>query len=218
MKLAKTFPKRPKSIEEEVANAASHGLGFVAAIVAVPSLLKTASRDGDSLFIAGVCVFSASVVLMYFSSAVSHALPAGRAKSRFLLLDHAAIYLLIAGTYTPFSVGVMRDYSGWTILGAIWALAFLGFYLMSDGKNPHPILNTLLYLAMGWLILFALEPLISNVPREGIAWILAGGLFYTAGVVFYVTSSRLRFGHLVWHLFVMAGTACHYVAVMRYAA
>jgi len=218
MKLAKTFPKRPKSIEEEVANAASHGLGFVAAIVAVPSLLKTASRDGDSLFIAGVCVFSASVVLMYFSSAVYHALPAGRAKSRFLLLDHAAIYLLIAGTYTPFSVGVMRDYSGWTILGAIWALAFLGFYLMSDGKNPHPILNTLLYLAMGWLILFALEPLISNVPREGIAWILAGGVFYTVGVLFYVTSSRLRFGHLVWHLFVMAGTACHYVAVMRYAA
>ncbi len=218
MKLAKTFPKRPKSIEEEIANAASHGLGFVAAIVAVPSLLKAAARDGDSLFIAGVCVFSASVVLMYFSSSVYHALPAGKAKSRFLLLDHAAIYLLIAGTYTPFTVGVMRDNSGWTILAAIWALAFLGFYLMSDGKNPHPFLNTLLYLAMGWLILFALEPLISNVPWQGVAWILAGGVFYTVGVLFYVTSSRLRFGHLIWHLFVMAGTACHYVAVLRYAA
>lgn len=218
MKLAKTFPKRPKTIEEEIANAASHGLGFVAAIVAVPSLLKSASRDGDPLFIAGVCVFSASVVLMYFSSSVYHALPAGKAKSRFLLLDHAAIYLLIAGTYTPFSLGVMRDSLGWSILGVIWALAFLGVYLMSDGNKPHPFLSTSLYLAMGWLILFALEPLISTVPQEGIAWILAGGLFYTAGVVFYATSSRIRFGHLVWHLFVMAGTACHYVAVMWYAA
>jgi len=218
MKPTNADTKRPKSLEEEIANSASHGLGFVAAIAAMPTLVRTASRDGDALFIAGVCVFSASVLLMYFSSSVYHALPAGKAKSRFLLLDHAAIYLLIAGTYTPFTVGVMRDYSGWTILGVIWALAFLGFYLMSDGKNPHPILNTLLYLAMGWLILFALEPLISNVPREGIAWILAGGVFYTVGVVFYATSSRLRFGHLVWHLFVMAGTACHYVAVMWYAA
>jgi len=218
MKRANAFPKRPKTIEEEIANAASHGLGFFVAIAAVPSLLKTASRDGDSLFIAGVCVFSASVLLMYFSSSVYHALPAGKAKSRFLLLDHAAIYFLIAGTYTPFTLGVMRDSSGWSILGAVWALAFLGLYLMSDGKNPHPFLNTSLYLAMGWLVLIALEPLVSNVPRQGIAWILAGGLFYTAGVVFYATSSRIRFGHLVWHLFVMAGTACHYFAVLWYAA
>lgn len=218
MTLSNTFPKRPKSLAEEVANSASHGMGLVAAIVALPSLIRMASHDGDSLFLAGVCVFAASVLLMYFSSSVYHALPAGKAKSRFLLLDHAAIYVLIAGTYTPFTLGVLRDDLGWSILGIIWALAFAGLVMTFNGEKSNPILNTLLYLAMGWLILIALDPLISNVPWQGVSWILAGGVFYTVGVVFYATSSRLRFGHLVWHIFVMAGTVCHYFAVLWYAA
>lgn len=218
MKLMNTFPKRQRSLSEEVANSASHGVGFVSAVAGAPILISNASQSGDPLFLTGVCIFAASVVLMYFASSVYHALPAGAAKQRFLTLDHSAIFVLIAGTYTPFTLGVMRGTWGWAILGVIWALAIAGVYLMTREKRTHPIFSTLLYLMMGWLILFALKPLFERVPQTGILWILAGGLFYTVGVVFFAMSSRLRYGHLVWHLFVMAGTACHYFAVLRYAA
>jgi hemolysin III len=218
VKLTNTFQKRQRTTAEEVANSASHGVGFVSAVAGAPVLIANASRGGDPLFLTGVCIFAASVVLMYFASSVYHALPAGVAKQRFLTLDHSAIFVLIAGTYTPFTLGVMRGPSGWAIFGVIWALAIVGVYLMTREKRTHPIFSTLLYLMMGWLILFALKPLFERVPQTGILWILAGGLFYTVGVVFFAMSSRLRYGHLVWHLFVMAGTACHYFAVLRYAA
>jgi len=212
------IPKQEKSNSEEIANSVSHGLGLVAAIVGAPVLIRNASQGGDTVFLIAVCIFAACVLLMYFSSSIYHALPAGKAKKRFLFLDHSAIFFLIAGTYTPFTLGVLRGAVGWAIFGVIWSLAIAGIYLMANGKASHPLVSTLLYLMMGWLILFALKPLIARVPQSGVMWILAGGLFYTVGIVFYATSSRLRYGHLVWHLFVMAGTVCHYFAVLWYAA
>jgi hemolysin III len=130
----------------------------------------------------------------------------------------SAIFLLIAGSYTPFTLGVLRGAWGWLLFGVVWGLALAGIVLKSVGKASQPIFSTGLYLSMGWLIVVAVDPLFAKVPAAGLLWLLAGGLFYTAGVAFYATDSRLRFGHLIWHLFVMAGTTCHYFAVLWYAA
>jgi hemolysin III len=158
------------------------------------------------------------MLLLYLASAVYHALPAGRAKRVFRVLDHSAIFLLIAGTYAPFALGVLRGAWGWTLFGLVWFLALAGVVFKTVGKTSRPILSTGLYLLMGWLVVIAVDPMVARVSLSGLLWLLAGGSFYTAGVAFYATDSRLRFGHLAWHLFVMAGTACHYFAVLWYAA
>jgi hemolysin III len=136
----------------------------------------------------------------------------------FRVIEHCAIFLLIAGTYTPFTLGVLRGPWGWTLFGLVWGLAAAGVALKAFGRIPHPIASTGLYLLMGWLILIAVNPLYERVPASGLLWLVAGGVAYTAGVVFFVTDSRLRYGHFIWHLFVMAGTTCHYFAVLWYAA
>ena len=140
-----------------------------------------------------------------------------RAKRVFRIIDHAAIYLLIAGTYTPFTLGVLRGPWGWTLFGLVWGLAVIGIFLKSVRGIRYPRLSTVVYLAMGWLVLIALKPLWNNVPAWGLFWLLAGGVAYTAGVGFYA-ADRLRYSHFVWHLFVLAGTACHFVAVLLYSA
>ena len=209
---------REQSRAEEVANAASHGLGLVAGLVGVPWLVVHAAPHGDGAFIVGAVLFCASLLLVYLASTVYHALPAGRAKRVFRVLDHASIYLLIAGTYTPFTLGVLRGAWGWTLFGIVWGLAFAGVALKASGRASHPVFSVGLYLLMGWLVVIAVEPMFARVPTAGLLWLLAGGLSYTAGVAFYATDSWLRFGHFIWHLFVMLGTACHYVAVLWYAA
>ena len=135
----------------------------------------------------------------------------------FQLLDHGAIYLLIAGTYTPFTLGVLRGPWGWTLFGCIWALAVAGIVYKAVGGVRHPRLSAGLYLAMGWLVLVAAKPLWHAMPGWGLFWLAAGGVAYTAGVGFFA-ATRLRYAHFVWHLFVLAGTACHFIAVLRYAA
>ena len=209
---------RDQSRAEELTNSLSHGLGIVAALVGVPVLLVHAARQGDAAFIVGAAVFSASVLCVYLASTLYHALPAGTAKRVFQVLDHAAIYLLIAGTYTPFTLGVLRGAWGWTLFGIVWTLAVAGIALKASGGLRHPLLSSAIYLLMGWVVVVAVDPLLARMPAAGLWWLLAGGLFYTAGVVFYVTDSRLRYGHLVWHFFVLAGTVCHYFAVLWYAA
>jgi hemolysin III len=134
------------------------------------------------------------------------------------VLDHSAIYLLIAGTYTPFTLGVLRGPWGWTLLGTIWTLALLGILAKSTIGFRFPRLSTVLYAAMGWLVLIAIRPLVTHVSPAGLAWLFAGGVCYTAGIAFYATDTRLRYGHALWHLFVVAGSACHVVAVLWYAA
>lgn len=210
--------KREQSRGEEIANSISHGIGLVAALVATPYLIMQAVRRGDTGFIVGASLFAATMVLLYLASTVYHALPSGKAKRVFHIIEHSSIFLLIAGTYTPFTLGVLRGVWGWTLLGLVWGLAVAGVALKSFKRLFHPILSTGLYLFMGWLVLIVIKPLYTHVPVSGLLWLFAGGVAYTAGVAFFAADSRLRYGHFVWHLFVMAGTACHYFAVLWYAA
>ena len=212
-------PKREQSRREEIANSVSHSVGLVAALLATPPLLMQAAQHGDDGFIIGASVFAASMVLLYLASALYHALPPGKVKRAFRVIEHSAIFLLIAGTYTPFTLGVLHGAWGWTLLGLIWALALGGVVLKVLARMSHPIISTGLYLLMGWLIVIAIEPLSARgVPISGLLLLLAGGMAYTAGVAFYALDARLRYGHFIWHLFVMTGTACHYFAVLWYAA
>ena len=208
-------PGAAQSVGEELANSISHGTGFLAALIALPVLVLGAVRHGAAPTV-GASVFAATMALLYFTSTLYHALAPGRAKRVFHVLDHGAIYLLIAGTYTPFTLGVLRGPWGWTLFGLIWALAVAGIVLKSVGGVRHPRLSTALYLAMGWLILAVARPLWQAMPGRGLLWLAAGGVAYTAGVGFYA-ARRMRYAHFVWHLFVLAGTACHFVAVLRYS-
>jgi hemolysin III len=212
------FPRREQTRAEELGNTISHGIGLVAALVGIPFLVATVARQGDLLNTVGAIVFSATVVALYFSSTVYHGLQNGKAKRVFRVVEHSAIYVLIAGTYTPFALGVLRGPWGWTLLGAVWAFAAVGVTLKVCSKASHPVLSTGLYLLMGWLIVVAAEPLIAGLLTPVLLLLIAGGLSYTVGVIFFALDSRLHFGHLVWHAFVMAGTACHYFAVLLHAA
>lgn len=209
--------ERPQTPGEEIANSVSHGAALIAALIAVPFLLVAAS-DLPAASIVGASVFAATMLLLYFTSTLYHALPRGRAKRVFMKLDHGAIYLFIAGSYTPFTLGVLHGAWGWTLFGLIWGMAALGIFLKAFGRLSHPWLSTALYLAMGWLVLIAIVPLVRSVAPAGVALLVAGGLAYSAGCVFYLLDNRLRYAHAVWHAFVVAGSAFHYFAVFGYAA
>lgn len=218
MRILPVAPKREQSQAEEIANSISHGVGLVAALVGTPFLILHAARHGDGIFIVGTSVFAATMILLYLASTLYHALPMSKAKRVFRVIEHSAIFLLIAGTYTPFTLGVLRGVWGWTLFGLVWGLAVTGVALKAFDRMSHPIVSTGLYLLMGWLILIAVNPLSDRVPASGLLWLAAGGVAYTAGVAFFAADSRLRYGHFIWHLFVMAGTTCHYFAVLGYAA
>ncbi len=207
---------RLQSLGEEIANSVSHGLALLAAIGAVPFLMA-AARDLSTASRVGAVVFAVTMVLLYFTSMLYHALPNGRAKRVFLKLDYCAIFLFIAGSYTPFALGALYGAWGWTLFGLVWALAVVGVILKSTDKLSHPWISTGLYLGMGWLVLIAAVPLVERVPTQGLVWLVAGGLAYTLGVVFFVLDSRIRYAHAIWHGFVVAGTGCHFFAVMGYA-
>lgn len=209
---------REQSKGEELANALSHGMGLLAALIGTPVLIAHAVSLGQTLFVVGVSVFCATMIVLYLGSMMYHALPAGSAKRVFRRIEHSAIYLLIAGTYTPFTLGVLKGPWGWSLFGAVWGLAIIGVALKVLQKQHHVILSTCLYLLMGWTVVIAIEPLLANMTMAGLLWLLAGGLFYTVGVVFFATDSIMAYGHFIWHLFVIAGTSCHYFAIFWYAA
>lgn len=208
--------ERPQSFEEEIANGVSHGIALVVCLIATPFLISSVSQSGDAWSAAGACVFAGATIFMYLSSTLYHVLPENRAKRVFRLLDHGAIFLLIAGTYTPFTLGILRGAWGWTLFGLVWSMAILGLVLKVVGVMRHPRLSTGLYLAMGWLMLIAIRPLYLKVPLPGIFWLLAGGIAYTGGVAFFA-AEQVRYSHFVWHLFVVLGTTCHFFAVLWYA-
>jgi len=210
-------PERVQTLGEEVANAISHGAGLIAAIVAFPILVTVTAKAGSTMNVVAACIFATTMVLMYLFSTIYHAVPAGRFKQFFRKMDHAAIYLLIAGSYTPFTMGILKGAWGWTLFGVIWAIATLGLVLMFWNKLSRPWISNGLYLLMGWLVLIAIVPLVQKLSPEGLAWLVAGGLAYTGGVIFYATDAKLRFGHFVWHLFVLAGTVCHFFAILWHA-
>ena len=205
------------SREEEIANAISHGFGLLAAMTAAPLLIISAVHGGGASRLVGASVFAASMLLLYATSTLYHALPRSRAKEVFRILDHVAIYVLIAGTYTPFALGVLRGGWGSAVLWTIWSLALVCVIHKSLYGVRYPRLSTSLYLVMGWLCLLVLKPLLTVLPAWGLVWLLAGGVAYTAGVWFY-TAARIRYAHFIWHLLVMLGTGCHFIAVFRYAA
>ena len=216
MRILLAGPTREQSRAEEIANSISHGIALVAAFVGSPFLIMQAARHGNTGFLVGTCLFAATTILLYLSSTIYHALPIGKAKRAFRVFEHCAIFFLIAGTYTPFTLGILRGAWGWTLFGFIWCLAVAGVVLKLFGKRSHPVLSTCLYLLMGWLVLIAIAPLSAKMPAAGLSWLVAGGLCYTVGVVFFATDSRLLYGHLIWHLFVIAGTTCHFIAVLWY--
>jgi hemolysin III len=209
-------PQRLQSPGEEIANSVSHGVGLVAALVATPILLH-AARRGNRLDFAGAAVFSATLVLLYLASTLYHALPRSGAKRTIRALDHSAVFLLIAGTYTPFAFSVLHGPLGWTLLAVEWSLATAGIGLTVVEGERFERLSTPVYVVMGWLIVFAVRSLARELPLRGVLWLVAGGLAYTAGVGF-LTARRVRYGHFVWHLFVLVGSACHWVAIFRYAS
>jgi hemolysin III len=202
--------ERRQSQGEEIANSVSHGVGFVMAVAAAPVLISVTARTGTSANVVGASVFAATMVY----HAVSH----DGAKTLFRKLDHGAIFLLIAGTYTPFTLGALNGPMGWTLFGLVWGLAVVGVTLKAFDRIGRPVASLSLYLVMGWLCVIAIEPLQQRVPLPGLLLLGGGGLAYMAGVAFFAVDSRLRYGHFIWHLFVLAGTVCHFFAVLGYAA
>ena len=211
------LPKRVQSLGEEIANSVSHGVGLIAVLAASPFLIAVAVEHGGTAFVVGTSTFVTTMALLYLASTLYHALPRGKAKRVFQVIEHSAIFLVIAGTYTPFALGVLHGVWGWVLIVLVWGLASVGVLLKTVGGAGHPKLSVALYLGIGWLILIAVRPLWLLVPLSGLAWLLLGGVTYTVGVAFYA-SQRLRYAHFIWHLFVLAGTTCHFVAVRFYAA
>ena len=208
-------PDAHQSRGEEIANVLSHGIGLVAILGAAPFLMAAAWRRGAFGSILGAALFVGSAALLYLSSTLYHAAPAQR-KGFFRMLDHLAIFFLIAGTYTPFALGPLKGTFGWAVFALVWLMAFIGVLFKVLARFRFPYVSTAMYIGMGWLAVFIIRPLATHVAPAGLMWLVAGGLAYTAGVLFYHWE-RMKFAHFIWHLFVLAGTACHFVAVLRYA-
>lgn len=203
------------SATEELANALTHGLGATAALAGGAVLIALAAVHGDAWQLAGAIVFGISLLLLYVASTLYHAVRHPVAKARLKVFDHCAIYVLIAGTYTPFTLVGLRGAWGWGLFAGIWTLALAGivFKLFFTGRFKR--LSTALYIAMGWLVVIAIKPLLANLDASTLGWLLAGGLSYTLGTVFYHRPS-MRYSHAIWHLFVIGGSVCHYIAVMAH--
>jgi len=201
--------------EGERFNTVSAAIGLVAALAGATVLVVLAARQGNPWKIASLSVYGATLFLSYLGATLYHATP-GKHKALLRRLDRLAIYLLIAGTYTPFTLITLRGTVGWTIFGTIWALAVLGVFMDTSRQIRRGVLPVFVYLAMGWLCVVAIKPLLHALPLPGFLWLLAGGLFYTIGVVFFALGSRVRHSHGIWHLLVMAGSVSHYIAIIVY--
>lgn len=205
---------RSQTLGEEVANAVSHGLGALLAIAALPILVHSAATRGGAADVVAASLFAGTAIVLYLVSTVYHALPAGRAKAWLNRMDHAAIYLFIAGSYMPFLFGALRGAWGWALFGVLWGAAALGVVAKLFNRLRHPLWSTGLYVAMGWVALVAVVPLMERLSSAGLLWLLAGGLSYTAGAVVFLFDGRVRYGHFVWHLFVLGGSVCHFFAAL----
>ena len=209
---------RVVSLREEVANAVTHGVGLVLSLIGMPILILAALDRGERVTVIGASVFGATLIALYAASTLYHAIPHPTLKQKLRVVDHAAIYLLIAGTYTPFTLGVLRGTWGWTLFGIVWTLAAVGVLCkVVFGSGAMAKVSTAIYVAMGWVIIIAIKPLMASMEHAGLLLLVAGGLCYTGGVMFYVDRRR-AWTHPVWHLFVMGGSICHYFAVLWYAA
>jgi hemolysin III len=203
------------TVGEEIAHALTHGLGLVLSIAGAALLVAAASLRGDAWHVVGCAVFGTTLVLLYAASTLYHGAPIGRAKRLLQRLDHAAIFLLIAGTYTPFTLVSLRDGWGFALFALVWGIALVGVALVAAIPQHMRRLSVALYLAMGWMVVIVLEPLARSVGTDGLTLLVLGGLAYSVGVIFYAWE-RLPYNHAVWHVFVLAGSACHFSCVLRY--
>ncbi len=210
-----SFAEKGFSQGEEIAHAITHGIGAVASIVALVLMVVFAAQRGGARLIVGVSIFGASMVILYSASTLYHALTPKRAKRFFELMDHGAIYLLIAGSFTPFSLVVLGGGWGWSSLAAVWSFAILGIIYEVVMKRPWKRLSLAFYIGLGWMMLIPAKPIAAVMPREALVLIAAGGVAYTGGAVFYAWRG-FRYNHAVWHLFVLAGTVFHFICVMKY--
>jgi len=208
--------ERHQTRGEEMANSITHGLFLIAAIIAMPFLAAKSIQTENNLIIMATIIFAVTVILVYFISTLYHAMPRNKNKERMRIVDHGAIYLLIAGTYTPFALNVIKGNWGWFLFTAEWSIVIVGIALLYYTGLKYRRLSLFFYLIMGWLVVVAIKPLWINLPAWGLALVFTGGMSYTLGVSFYRVS-HLNFRHFIWHLFVMFGTACHIVAVYLYA-
>lgn len=210
-------PEWTQSRREEIANSISHGLGLAAAVMATPFLCVAAARQGNSAFLVGTIIFVSTMWLLYLCSTLYHAWPQTRLKCALQIIDHSAIFLLIAGTYSPFTLGPLRGAWGWTMFALVWLLAAIGVIMKLRTGVRWKKLSMMLYLGMGWLVLIVFWPVVVAIPWSALVWLFAGGIAYTSGLIFF-GNERTRYSHFVWHLFVLAGTACHFCAIYSCAA
>lgn len=208
---------RAQTQNEEIANSLSHGLGAVLAAVFSPQLVGQALEGGTVTGLAAL-VYCASMILLFSTSAAYHWLPPGPTKDLLRRLDHAAIFLFIAGSYTPFMLGRLAEEGGYWVLAFVWLVATVGTVAKCANRLTHPLLSTAVYLGLGWLSVFILKPLMSDLPPEGLALIVSGGVLYTLGAVVFHFDERVPYAHFVWHLLVLGASGCHFVAVLRYVA
>jgi hemolysin III len=208
-------PAHPETPAEEVASSITHALGGLLAVAALTLLVVFAVHAGDPRRVVSVSVYGATLVFMYVASTAYHLVRPPRAKRVMRILDHASIYLLIAGTYTPVTLVTLRGGWGWSLFGVTWGLAVAGVVLKAFFIDRHELLSTVLYVAMGWVVLVAVKPLLASLPIGGVGWLVGGGVAYTAGVAFFVWD-LLPFNHAIWHLFVLAGSICHFFCVLLY--
>jgi hemolysin III len=204
---------RKQTSGEEIANTISHAVGLLAAVAITPVLISNAFPIGTA-GITGATIFGVTMILLYLASTLYHAFPHGKTKKAFQIFDHCAIFLLIAGTYTPFTLRVLPGLWGWSFLGMIWILAVLGVLIKCTQATGTSKLSIAMYLGMGWLAVFVAKPFYDSMPGWSLMWLLLGGGFYTAGVLFFAYDHRYRYNHFIWHLFVLAGTASHVMAVL----
>lgn len=204
-------------VGEEVANAVTHGVGIVAAVAGGAVLITLAAIFGDAWHVTGAAVYVTALILLFTASTLYHAIPHPRAKAPLKVFDHCAIYLLIAGTYTPFTLVGLRGGWGWALFGTIWSLAAAGIIFKLFFTGRFRFVSTAIYVAMGWMVLVAAGPLVQSVPEASVYWLVVGGVLYTAGTVFY-HYERIPYFHSIWHLFVLAGAVSHFVAVFYQVA
>lgn len=203
------------SPKEEKLNIISHGIGWFFSIIALILLILRAKRLGEEIHLISFIIFGSSMVLLYGASTLYHSAKTNSLRRRLNIFDHASIYILIAGTYTPFALISLEGFVGWTIFWIIWGLAFIGVILKLFYTGRYQLLSTILYVAMGWIIIFALNPLIENLSTPGLWWLFAGGISYTMGAVLFMLK-KIPFNHAIFHIFVLLGTFCHFISIFYY--
>ncbi len=211
----KTLSKKEQTLIEEIANSVTHGIGLLLSVAGLVILVVLASKYGDIRRVACFSIYGSTLVILYAASTLYHSFPLGRTKNIFRIIDHSAIYILIAGSYTPFALISLRGAWGWALFGVIWALALTGIVFKVFFVKRFFVVSTIIYLMMGWLAVIAVRPFINSIPFKGLVWLIAGGLFYSLGVIFHIFH-KLPFNHTIWHLFVLAGSICHYFAILFY--